>query len=72
MSGGAPDPRCEPSHPCAVIARAPAPLGCAAPFPVETNWWPGTLLAWRWIDREWRTWTALVRYQRDGLMHEHR
>ena len=55
----------------AVIARAPAPPGCTAPFPLETHWWPGTLLAWRWIDRERRAWTALVRYQRDGLMHEH-
>ena len=54
----------------AVIARAPAPPGCTAPFPIEVDWWPGTMLAWRWIDRERRTWMALVRYQRDGLTHE--
>jgi len=29
------------------------------------------MLAWRWVDREKRMWTALVRYQRDGLVHEH-
>lgn len=55
----------------AVIARAPAPPGCIAPFPVEADWWPGTLLACRWADRERRMWTALVRYQGDGLMREH-
>jgi hypothetical protein len=55
----------------AVIARAPAAPGCTAPFPVKTDWWPGTLLASRWVNREKRAWTALVRYQRDGLMHEH-
>jgi hypothetical protein len=41
------------------------------PFPERADWWPGVLLSWRWVDRAQRTWTALVRYQRDGLQYEH-
>ncbi len=57
----------------AVIERPPAlpwvlaDLPC--PEPVES--WPATMLAWRWIDRSKRTWIGLVRYQREGLLHEH-
>lgn len=29
------------------------------------------MLAWRWLDKEQGTWSALVRYSRDGLSHEH-
>ena len=34
-------------------------------------WWPGTLRAWRWIDRDERIWTGLVDYSRDGLLYSH-
>lgn len=56
----------------AVIERPP-PLAwvCDLPFPERVDWWPGSLLSWPWIDRERRTWTALVRYQREGLLYEH-
>jgi len=56
----------------AIIERPPAPpwigeLPC--PEPVES--WPGTMLHWRWGDKQAGTWTALVQYRRDGLMYLH-
>lgn len=29
------------------------------------------LRAWRWVDAEHRTWTALIDYTRDGLTYSH-
>ena len=55
----------------AVIERPPAAPGCVPPFPVSADWWTGTLLAWRWVDRGERTWTAFVRYRREGLLYQH-
>jgi hypothetical protein len=56
----------------AVIERPAKPPWIAElPFPAPMTWWPGNLLGWRWIDRRERTWTALVRYRREGLMYEH-
>lgn len=55
----------------AVIERAPAPPGCVPPLPEQARWWPGTLLSWRWVDQSQQTWTGLVRYRREGLLHEH-
>lgn len=56
----------------AVIERPPPlPWVGALPVPVRVDSWPGTLLAWRWLDREAGTWVGIVRYQRDGLMYEH-
>ena len=57
----------------AVIER-PAPLPwvlaeLACPEPVA--FWPGMLLAGRWIDRDAHLWTGLVRYEREGLLYEH-
>ncbi len=40
-------------------------------MPEKTDTWPGTLVAWRWIDDDAGLWTGLVRYRREGLMHEH-
>lgn len=41
------------------------------PFPVPVDWWSGELLAWRWVDQVEGLWTGLVRYRREGLLHEH-
>ena len=54
-----------------MIERPAPPPGIVAPFPERAEWWPGCLLAWRWVDRAQRTWTALVRYQHEGLHCEH-
>ena len=65
------------SRPCrvrAVIERPPAPPWIAAdrlPIPGREPWWPGRIRAWRWIDRDKGTWTALVDYSRDGLLYSH-
>lgn len=40
-------------------------------FPERVEWWQGTLLSWRWTDRENGLWTGVVRYTRDGLNYEH-
>lgn len=56
----------------AVIERPPAPPWIGElPFPTHAQWWPGRMLAWRWVDKKQGTWTALVRYTRDGLSYEH-
>ncbi len=56
----------------AVIERPPAPRWIGElPFPVRTDWWPGTLLSWRWVDRERALWSGLVRYLREGPNYEH-
>lgn len=33
--------------------------------------WPGWLRDWRWTDLAKGLWVGLVRYERDGLTHEH-
>jgi hypothetical protein len=56
----------------AVIERPPAPPWIGElPFPVREASWPGTMLDWRWLDKQERTWTALVQYRRDGLTYLH-
>ncbi|MBK9741173.1 MAG: hypothetical protein IPO93_17170 [Actinobacteria bacterium] len=56
----------------AVIERPPAPPWIGElPFAERAEWWPGVLLAWRWLDRREGLWTALVRYHREGLTYEH-
>jgi hypothetical protein len=56
----------------AVIERPPAPPWIGElPFPERVDYWPGTLLDWRWVDKTARLWVGLVRYQRDGLTYEH-
>jgi hypothetical protein len=55
----------------AVIERPLPPPGIVAPFPERAEWWSGVLLSWRWVDKAQRTWTCLVRYQREGLLYEH-
>lgn len=40
-------------------------------MPEKADTWPGSLLAWRWVDQAAGLWTGLVRYRREGLMHEH-
>lgn len=41
------------------------------PYTERVQWWPGTLLSWRWIDREAGLWSGVVRYSHDGLSYEH-
>ena len=56
----------------AIIERPP-PLPWVGDLPVtqpETAW-PGTLLSWRWLDKDAGLWVGMVRYRRDGLMYEH-
>lgn len=55
----------------AVIERPPSPPWCQAPPAERTDWWEGTLLAWRWTDATRTAWTGLVRYSREGLLYEH-
>ena len=56
----------------AVVERPPAPSWIGElPYPETAHYWPGTMLDWRWSNREAQTWTALVRYQRDGLTYLH-
>lgn len=55
----------------AVRERPPPPPGVVAPFPAPVDWWAGELLAWRWVDQGEGLWTGLVRYRREGLLHEH-
>jgi hypothetical protein len=52
----------------AIIEPPPTPLWIGElPFPVREAHWPGTMLVWRWLDRQAGTWTAQVQYRRDGL-----
>jgi hypothetical protein len=55
-----------------VIERPPAPpwIGELS-SPVREEFWLGTLLDWRWVDKPAGTWTALVQYRRDGLTYLH-
>lgn len=64
------------SRPCrvrAVIERPKAPPWIVMPVPYTepTDWWPGTLLSWRWVDRDAGLWSGIVRYVHDGLSYEH-
>ena len=62
-----------PVHVEAVIERPPPLPWVVAelPFPERVDYWPGTLLAARWLDKAAGVWTGLVRYERDGLLYEH-
>jgi hypothetical protein len=56
----------------AVIERPPPPPWIGGlPFPERQAYWPGTMLDWRWVDRQAGTCTALVQYRRDGLTYLH-
>ena len=56
----------------AIIERPPAPSWIGdLPFPEPVDHWQGTMLAWRWVDRQEGTWTALVQYMRDGPTYLH-
>ena len=63
----------EPVRIRAVIPMPDPPPGLPrSPDPYATDWWDGTLLAWRWTDKPRGEWTALVRYTRpNGLTYEH-
>lgn len=56
----------------AVIDRPP-PLPWVGDLPLRepVASWPGTLLSWRWLDKDAGLWVGMVRYRRDGLMYEH-
>jgi hypothetical protein len=60
-------------RPCGVqtvIEPPPAPPWVGdLPVTDGAKWWPGTLRAWRWIERARRIWTGLVDYSRDGLVY---
>jgi hypothetical protein len=56
----------------AVIERPPPlPWVGDLPVPLPVESWPGTLLSWRWLDKDAGVWVGIVRYQRDGLLYEH-
>lgn len=55
----------------ALIERPPPAPGCTVPFAERVEWWDGRMLAWRWVDRDQRLWTALVEYSREGLLYHH-
>ena len=56
----------------ALIERPPAPPWIGdLPTPTGAPVWHGYLLDWRWTNKDDRTWTAQVRYTRDGLTYEH-
>jgi len=56
----------------AIIERPPAPPWISELlFPLHEEFWPGTLLDWRWLDKAAGTWTALVQYRREGLTYLH-
>ena len=56
----------------AIIERPPPlPWVGDLPVPEPVASWPGTLLSWRWLDKDAGLWVAVVRYRRDGLLYEH-
>jgi hypothetical protein len=56
----------------AIIERPPPlPWVCDLPVTESVEWWPGTLLSWRWLDKDAGLWVGIVRYRRDGLLYEH-
>jgi hypothetical protein len=56
----------------AIIERPPPlPWVGDLPVPEPVASWPGTLLSWRWLDKDAGLWVAMVRYRRDGLLYEH-
>lgn len=61
-------------RPCrvrAVVERPKPPPWILAeePYTEPTDWWPGTLLPWRWIDRKTGLWSGVVHYSHDGLSY---
>jgi hypothetical protein len=55
----------------AMIERPPAPprIGGDLPIPDREDHWPGTMLDWRWADKQAGTWSALVQYRHEGLTY---
>lgn len=40
-------------------------------FSEPVDYWPRTLLDWRWVDKSMGTWMALAQYWREGLTYLH-